>query len=442
MIAGGTVAAPAAGRSPEAGGMGLWQGLRCVNPLIAIFILLLLMPVTWSFEVGALRVNGYRIVLLFAMIPCILLMVSSSKIRLIPADFLILAAAIWAMLTSIYHLDAAQGAQTGGIFVVESFGAYVLGRVLVTNSRQYIGFVCFLTVAVLAMLLTVIPESVVGINLFGQPPSGMDPRMGFDRARGPMEHPILFGVFTACALGMSWYAIGRPREKVTLPRATRAGAISLTAFTALSSGAITALTVQQLLILYDRITARIAYRWWILLGMFALAYVVIDLLSNRTPIRVFLTYLTFSAHTAYNRLLIWEYGFHHNVVHHPWAGIGIQTEWSRPDWMHSSSVDNFWLVLMLRHGIPCFLLLALGCAFLVWHCWKGAKAKGNMDLFKGWMITMTGLFVGGTTVHFWNALFVFFFLLLGVGGWMTAPAPAPNPRAVYPARGGTAGWTG
>ena len=39
----------------------------------------------------------------------------------------------------------------------------------------------------------------------------------------------------------------------------------------------------------------------------------------------------------------------------------------------------------------------------------------------GWLAIMVGLAVSGVTVHFWNALFAYFFFLIGTGVWMTRP---------------------
>jgi hypothetical protein len=68
---------------------------------------------------------------------------------------------------------------------------------------------------------------------------------------------------------------------------------------------------------------------------------VVDLLSNRTPFHVFVTYLTFSVETGYARIMIWNWGIA-EVMRHPVFGIGL-AEWERPLWK-SGSMDNFWLV--------------------------------------------------------------------------------------------------
>ena len=42
----------------------------------------------------------------------------------------------------------------------------------------------------------------------------MGGRFGFERAQVLFEHPILFGVFCASALGLSWYVLGYQRSNI------------------------------------------------------------------------------------------------------------------------------------------------------------------------------------------------------------------------------------
>ena len=124
-------------------------------------------------------------------------------------------------------------------------------------------------------------------------------------------------------------------------------------FFSLSSGPFTALATQSGLIGWDKLTSKIKYRWSLLAGLFAFAYVTVDLLSNRSPVQVFISILTFNPRSAWNRMNIWHYGTA-EVGRHPIFGIGLG-EWERAEWM-SRSMDNFWLVIAVRHGLPGFIL--------------------------------------------------------------------------------------
>ena len=89
----------------------------------------------------------------------------------------------------------------------------------------------------------------------------------------------------------------------------------------LSSGPLLSIILQLGVNAWNHILRNTQQRWWGFVGLFVLAYIMIDLLSNRTPTKVFMSYATFSAHTAYWRGLIFEYGMQ-NVWAHPLFGIG------------------------------------------------------------------------------------------------------------------------
>jgi hypothetical protein len=101
-----------------------------------------------------------------------------------------------------------------------------------------------------------------------------------------------------------------------------------------------------------------------------MTYVGIDLFSTKTPFHVFVNYFTFSKQSAYNRILIFEYGTA-EVARHPVFGIGLG-DWERPVWM-SDSMDNFWLVTAVRYGVPALFLLLLG--LLLGILWKAGQRK-------------------------------------------------------------------
>ena len=158
----------------------------------------------------------------------------------------------------------------------------------------------------------------------------------------------------------------------------------------------------------------------ILGGIIGSVWTLITVLSNRGPVKVFLTYFTFSPGTGYNRLRIWEYGSA-EVVRDPIFGIGLG-EWERPTWMVSGSMDNFWLATAVRYGVPAFASLAAAVLAIFY---QQATAKGIDRQFKNcrsaWMVSIAGLSIAACTVHFWNALFCLFCFLIGSGAWMAIP---------------------
>jgi hypothetical protein len=171
-------------------------------------------------------------------------------------------------------------------------------------------------------------------------------------------------------------------------------------------------------------------RWRLLFTLMGLTYVGIDLFSNRTPFHVFVSYFTFSAHSAYNRINIWIYGTA-EVARHPIFGIGLG-DWIRAPWM-SDSMDNFWLLITVRYGVPALLFLLATVFGLV----IAAGLRKNLPLEwrharHAWAFTLFGISVAAATVHLWNALFVLFMFLVGSGAWMADPSVRPKSRALRP----------
>ena len=75
----------------------------------------------------------------------------------------------------------------------------------------------------------------------------------------------------------------------------------------------------------------------------------------------------------------------------------------------STSIDNFWLLLAMRYGLPApfLLLLTLLSIFLALGFKKGLDDK--ITAYRtGFLISMIGFFVVGWTVHFWDAGYVLF----------------------------------
>jgi hypothetical protein len=117
-----------------------------------------------------------------------------------------------------------------------------------------------------------------------------------------------------------------------------------------------------------------------------------------------------------------------NVWNNPVFGLGLE-DWVRPHFMYSGSMDNFWLALAVRYGLPGFGLLALA--------WISGLARvflaqtSHTQLRYGWAFCMLGLTFTLATVHIWTAVYSFTFFLLGAGQWM-AEAQAKRPYSGAP----------
>ena len=389
------------------------QRVKTALPL-RLFVLTLLCPSASTFMLGSLALSPYRLVLIAMAVPVGLRYVESARPTV--ADVLLVLHCVWVIVALITHHGMSIGVESGGIYTIELLGPYFLFRVYLRSLAEYRALIRFLMTVLLILLPLAWFESLTGNRpildlwqaLTGKSTIiGSDPRFGLDRAATSFDHPILFGMFCATLLGMAHFT---DRVRAFTRRDLL---VLLTTIPSLSSGALAALTIQSTLIGWRHVASATRYRWIIYLAAVAAVYIAIDTLSNRSGIRVLLHYLTFSAHTAFNRVAIFEYGIQ-DVYRNPLFGIGFNV-WSKPEWMHSDSMDNFWLVTAVRYGVPAFAMLLSIVFMLCYSGWRGARGTEIHMPRLGWVISVVGLSVGGATVHFWNHAFVYFAALLGIG---------------------------
>ena len=146
------------------------------------------------------------------------------------------------------------------------------------------------------------------------------------------------------------------------------------------------------------------------------------MITTRTPIAFIATGMTLDSWTGYYRLVIWENGLE-NVRANPWIGLGM-ADWERPAWMASASVDAFWLLIAMRAGIPTFLLLILSLTLITRAViTRGCKHKdrGVRQFALAWIVSLIALSLSACTVHYWNALYAYFFFFIGLAGWIADP---------------------
>jgi hypothetical protein len=394
-----------------------------ISYLPVFFVIALAIP--FVIDLGTLRMSVYRFFLLLVFFPAVIGWIFGKAGPKRPSDYLFIAFTLWCQIA----LAAADGFNRSiepiGMLAIETLGAYFLGRTFVRNKVQfrsvaktYLGVLVFLLPfsvlesltnrSVLIDISSKIWKSVSAV-LLDRPG-----RLGMRRAQVSFEHPILFGLFCSYGYGLAVYALEKRKVGVT-GLARSVFAIGCTFFS-LSTGAYLAVGTQILLTGWEFATRTLKSRWKTLLVIVTIAYVTVDILSNRSPFQVFVSYMTFDQGTSYNRVLIWHFGTQQLWLT-PLFGIGLTGDWIRPWWMHPS-MDNFWLVLAVRHGILAFVLFATAVGFLLRDIGRAViqdQEARNMRL--GWMFAVISMFIAICSVHLWNATYVLFMFLMGAGMW-------------------------
>lgn len=401
---------------------------------VGFFFMAMMLPTAVSLNLGGLRLSAYRIVLIVMIVPMMVQLLSGQRGRINLFDMLLFAHCSWALLALIKWAGLAQGIETGGIYIVECAGAYLLGRIYIRSSDDFTAMSRAYVSIVLATLVFTVPEALTGIHILhdgissavgGPRAPFIEPRMGLERTFGPFDHPILYGVFCASSFSLAYFVLAQ-RQLMKFGNLTKIAGVVLATFMSASGGPYLVLMMQGFVASWERVLGKIQGRWAALFSLFAAAYVAIDLFSTRTPFHVFVTYFTFSKQSAYNRILIFEYGTA-EVSRHPIFGIGLG-EWERPPWM-SDSMDNFWLATAVRYGLPALLFLLALLFGLVWSVGQRKNLPPDWKRARhAWAFTLFGITVAAATVHLWNALFVLFFFLLGSGAWLLDAKPEQKRR--------------
>ena len=381
-----------------------------------ILILAAMLPAAWSFEVASLRLTPARVMLLFAGTYAMAAILLGP--RCLRSDQLMALGGVWSFIALAYHEGVEAAAESAGIVTLELVGTYSVVRLWVPTPPAFLRLLSRLAILVVPLGATAMLESILHVpiarSLLGVGAGAdMGARLGLMRAWATFDHPILLGVAMGGFFGLSM-AAWRIRQAWWIPALATAAFLGTLA--SVSSGAAMVLVVIAAGLAWERMATRRFKSPWLALAMIVAGlWVLVDLVSNRPAMTVLVSYLTLSAETAHSRQLIWEWGFWHNAVPSPLFGIGT-ADWIRPSWMHSGSMDNYWLFVAVYSGIPAALMQLSAVILLIRRCTRTTVARRSAGTpALAWAITLVGVSMAGATVHFWNASLMMFGMLLGIG---------------------------
>jgi O-antigen ligase len=387
-------------------------------------VLLFVLGLAWPcvIFVGPLRMSLYRIVLIAMLLPCLIMFVSGKAGRMRLADIAVLLFAFWCVLSLTVVSGTESSAQTSGIVFLETAAPYLLGRCFIRDADDFHSMVRLLFTLVLVLLPFAFVEFVSGHNvsreLFAMicptVSGGGETRVGFTRVQSVFEHAILFGVCTGSVFALAHLVLG---YKKSFPqRILMSGTVAVTVFLSLSAGPLIALIIQGILLAWNALLQGVKARWKILICLVVVLSLATQLAANRSLPAIVSSLFAFDEASYWYRVLIWDYGSQ-AVLKYPLFGAGMN-EWERPNWM-IPTIDNFWLYLAVRYGLPASLLLFTALLSII----LGLSVKKDLDdkltaYRTAFLISMTAFFLVGWTVHFWDAAYVLFLFLMGSGLWM------------------------
>ena len=391
--------------------------------MLLLFVLSLIPPS--YFFIAGLRLSPTRVLLLAFFVPLLVRLLSGAAGRIRAMDVFLMLFLVWMVVTLVYH-HGMERFPYAMISVVELFGGYLIGRVLVRNAADFALLFRIVFWVLVALSPFVLMELLTDRNLLQEMSRKIVPtyfkdessrgRIGLHRVMAGFEHPILYGLFCAAVFGPLLAVFAR-RGTVRVALVLFLGFMT---FASLSSAPLLALAIQLALLIWAWMTGG---RWWLLAGSVVFLYGLIDLLSNRTPVTILINYITFDPGTAWTRILIWEFGSA-EMWRHPVFGIGMN-DWTRPAWL-TGSVDNFWLVIGMRHGVVGLGLLIPALASGLWTVMRVRGLTGQTaHLRRNYVLALGAVYLTLCTVHIWGDSSSFIMLLIGAGAWFSDAVSVP-----------------
>jgi len=406
---------------------------KSTNGLILfLYTLSIVWPV--KFQLGPVYITFSRIFIICLLIPMLLRLLSGRYGGVKPADYFVVFHCIWVYLALSVNHGLLNVSEFSIMYFVEMTGAYLIGRIFIRSVEDLAVFVKYLLIFILISLPFVIIETQTGKsiiieflrdvnpvpNVFKLPGDvDYEPRFGLLRSQFTLVHPIMYGVFCASlmALALTLHTRGKG-----LPIKTFWGVVVwVTTVTSVSSAAVLSALLQLGFLGFERFTRFIQGRWRLLTAGLVFIYIFVEIFASHSPIAVFVSKFAFNPHTAYNRILIFQYGSA-EVMRHPFFGIG-NNDWVRAPWM-VPSVDNHWLLKFMKYGIPGGGALLVVVIYSLTVAGR-AKVAGNEALVlaqRGYMICMIGWCISLGTVAINVEVNSYFMTLLAGGIWLADTA--------------------
>jgi hypothetical protein len=397
-----------------------------IRVLAMLFVLSIFIPVEFHFLLGSLRIEAYRIVLALVLVYGL---ININKI-LKDADIIDILLFIFTVLATaslIYNHGLQKGIESSGILIIETLGAFYLARLFIRTPKNYyeinMWFVTILAFLLIFSLYEAFAKHRI-LHEWAKNITGNDAldyrlythyyiRLGIMRTTNLFAHPILYGTIGAIFFP---FIVLLSAYKFKLKNALKALAIFIGMITTLSSAPLLSVAFQGMTAVLSRFWDG-GKRFWLGFGFIALSgMILINAISNRGFFAILISYLTFNPVTGYYRLLQWEHSMD-DIADNPLFGIGLN-DWTRPEWMNSS-IDSFWLLMTLQHGIIASFLLLFVCLYAVFHTLNTLHKHHPAIrwMVESWILAFMSLILIGFTVDYFGKIQPLFFFVLGSIGW-------------------------
>lgn len=386
---------------------------------VVIFILLAMLPGEIHTVLGGVRLEPYRIFLIFYALVNIRGVFFSKYERF---ELLLLLFCFWAMLSYV-AVHGSAGIQSGVIRFLEVWVVYFMAR---NYSLKFGGdgikkIVMLVSSLFLIMAPLALVESQTGMrythiwaaSVFG---TDTDPfigenyfRYGVYRSSVSFAHPILYSIVAMAFAPFVWFLFSG------LKRGLFSFAYLVAVYTSMTSAGIAMLFINILWHIVHGVDQKIPGTLRRLVYGFMFSFLLMNVVSNQGPIKILMQLIALNPATAYARYSQWQYAWD-DVIRNKFIGIGFN-EWTRPWWMHHS-IDSYWLHMAVTHGLVALLVLAGFWGLLIHALLIKYKSTGDFFriLYAG--IVLSIIFAGLTVAFFDRAQMLIYFIVGLIVGHM------------------------
>lgn len=394
--------------------------------LIILFIASIFVPVEFHQMLGSLRIEPYRVVLALSLVYSL---INFRKIleQADLIDILLFALLLLTFASFLYNHNLQKALESTGIYAIETLGAFYLARLWITTPKRFYNVNIAFIVILVAIFGFGVYESFNHhriLHEWAKAITGHDSldyrlythyyvRLGILRATNVFSHPILYGTIAALFFPfMMLLMYFTFKKRYLISNVILFSTMMLT----LSSAPLLSLIFQGLSSIVVKFWNG-SQRFWLAFGFIGIAAAMfLQIFSNRGFFGILVSYLTFNPVTGYYRMLQWKYSMN-DIKDNLLFGIAHH-DWSRPAWL-TESIDSFWLLLVLQHGIIAGILLFFASFYAVFYFLNRLYLHHSYTrwMITSWILAFTAMILIGFTVDFYGKLQPMYFFFLGAIGW-------------------------
>ena len=363
--------------------------------------------------IGGAKFTAGRAGVTLLLIPAFFMLCQSSR-RLQLCDFFAFGTAAWS-IGAAFYIGGLSSVVSASAEAIEFFGGYTVARGLLYGPAGTSAFIRSLKLAGITVIILAVADSISGrwivhdaaAALFHTTALGPVYRDGVIRATSTLDHPILFGAFCGFLTALLLYTEQSVRRRVLY-----VGLCFLGCVLSKSSAALMSFSIALGIYTYDRLMGQYPWRWKAIWLVVAAVISTIFLVSNH-PIGWILSHLTLDPQSAYFRILIWDAAID-KIAQAPLTGFAFNPLNNE---ILDKTVDSVWLVNSLHFGIPMIVFLFLTNVSAIWPIQRMSPESRNSHrdrMRRGFTIVLILIMFVGLTVHYWNFLWIFWGLCIGI----------------------------